>query len=280
MTYFINLRAQSVGGNPVADVTGITVLNISSVDELIKQIRGRDVFLATHGFNVNQSDGESSLTLWESKLTLGSNVVFIGILWPGDSAWLPVIDYPFEGNEATRSGQILAQFLNNQFAEAASLSIVSHSLGARMVLEMVRQLNSNRRVSNLILMAGAIDDDCLTDEYKDAANKVDSISVLASHGDAVLEFAFPAGNFLAGILSRGHPYWHAALGREGPSTIEQVRMHSGDWQIPDGWGYGHGDYLLQAPGIPMNLPVDLPTNLMPPLNTSAWSAGFVSTRLR
>jgi pimeloyl-ACP methyl ester carboxylesterase len=274
MTYFLNLRAQSVGGDPATEVA---VLGLPSINDLVQQIRGKDVLLATHGFNVDLSHGFNSLTLWEDKLSLSANVVFIGVLWPGDS-WIPVIDYPFEGNEATRSGQLLSKFLDANFTEAASLSFVSHSLGARMVLETIRQLS--RRVSNLVLMAGAIDDDCLTDEYQDAANKVDSISVLASYGDEVLSLAFPAGNFLGGIISRGHPYWHAALGREGPATISGVNLHTGDWQIPNEWNYGHGNYLPGPSGVPLPPPVDLPTlAVVVPGDTSAWSAGFVSTRL-
>jgi pimeloyl-ACP methyl ester carboxylesterase len=275
MTYFLNLRAQSVGGDPAAEVSA---LGIPTIDDLVRQIRGKDVLLATHGFNVDKAHGISSLSLWENMLSLGANTIFIGVLWPGDSAWLPVIDYPFEGNEATRSGQLLAEFLDTHFIEAASLSFVSHSLGARMVLETIRQLH--RRMRSLVLMAGAIDDNCLTDEYRDAANNVDSISILASRGDWVLKFAFPSGNFLSGIISRGHPYWHAALGREGPATINGIHLHTGDWQIPDSWNYGHGDYLPGQPGIPMPPPVNLPTSL--PVNPgypSAWSAGFVSTRL-
>ena len=288
MTYFLNIRAQSVGGDPVADSRDIKIIDVTngttknvSPDELITNIRGKDVLLTTHGFNVSQQDGINSLALWQLRLTQPNNSVFIGILWPGDSAWLPCIDYPIEGNSATRSGRFLATFLNELFMESTSISFVSHSLGARMVLETIRQLNPARRVSNLILMAGAIDDDCLTNEYQDAACKVDKISVLASHGDCVLEFAFPTGNFLSGIISRGHPYWRAALGREGPESITNIHLHSGGWQIPNDWSYGHGDYLSKTIGTPMSPPEDLPT-LLPsiPADPSAWSASFVSTRLK
>jgi hypothetical protein len=65
-------------------------------------------------------------------------------------------------------------------------------------------------------MAGAIDADCLIEEYRDATSKIEKISVLASHGDYVLKLAFPMGHPLAGIISRGHPYWRCALGYDGP----------------------------------------------------------------
>lgn len=280
MTVFINLRASSVGGGPAADVRVFATEQHqpSSVNALTEWVRGKHVLLATHGFNVDQKDGTKSLSRWEQRLTLPPATVFIGILWAGD-AWLPVVDYPFEGDDATQSGKLLAPFLNRHFAEAASLAFASHSLGARMVLETISGLN--RRVRRLVLMAGAIDNTCLHDEYKSAAASVDDISVLASQGDRVLEIAFPIGNFLGGIVSRGHPYTHAALGREGPARADLANLRSG-WQIPTEWKYGHGDYLPEKPGSGMPLPIDIPSAPPAPAkpkDKASWSASFVSTRV-
>lgn len=276
MTYFLDLRAESCGGSPAAEVTPRRGWDAISMAELAELIRGKDLLLGAHGFNVNREDGINALSNWEKMLQLGSSAQFIGVLWPGDSRWAPVIDYPFEGDEAMRSGRLLGPFLDQYFAAAASLSIVSHSLGARMVLETIRQ--TSRRFRRLVLMAGAIDDTCLTKEYRDAAQKVESISLLASHGDYVLSMAFPIGNFFSGIISRGHPYWHAALGREGPSDPSPENIRSG-WQLPDGWNYGHLDYLRQIMGAAIPLPVELPMLPPPPAPVKpAWSAGFVSTR--
>ncbi len=215
------------------------------------------------------------MTAWENLLTLDEDTFFIGILWPGDSRWVPVVDYPFEGDEAITSGQLLAPFLNKYFAVAISLSFASHSLGARMVLETIRKMD--RSVRRLTLMAGAIDDNCLIDEYRDVAAKVEEISILASRSDYVLKLAFPIGNPLAGIITRGHPYWQGALGYEGPDSPYPNNLRSG-WQILDDWDYSHGDYLG---GIPPALlpPVNFPQQGTPKPNSKpAWSAGFVSTR--
>ena len=72
-------------------------------------------------------------------------------------------------------------------------------------------------VRRLTLMAGAIDDDCLTTEFEAAAAKIGTISALASMKDTVLSRLFPLGNFVAGILTVGHPWWHAAIGHCGPA---------------------------------------------------------------
>lgn len=286
MTYFLNLRAESRGGSPADNVAVWLVdsqmIYVNKLDELRALARGRDVLFGTHGFNVNQEDGIASLSNWETKLQLGT-ALFVGVLWPGDAKLPLFIDYPCEGDEANKSGDLLGDFLDKNFADAASLSFVSHSLGARMVLETIRSLK--RRVRRLALMAGAIEDNCLTSEYQKSAEKVDSISILASRSDWVLEFAFPPGNLARDIISRDHPYWSSAIGREGPT---QVRDNiAANWQMPDAWSYGHLDYLRNQPGQPLTQPVTLPPGdpavvEIPgrPDDVSAWSAGFVSTRFK
>jgi len=120
------------------------------------------------------------------------------------------------------------------------------------------------------------------------------ISVLASHCDEVLELAFPAGNPLAGIITRGHPYWHGALGRYGPNPEDQPTLLDKTPTLPDSWKFGHGSYISTStpaageaqsgPFYPPPLVVPpqgaaLPGPLPPLLNwQQAWAAGFVSTR--
>lgn len=284
MTIFLDLRAQSVGGDPAAEVT-IRDSNGKILDAafLADHVRGKDVLLATHGFNVNRKEGLKAFTFWEKWLSLGDTFAYISVLWPGDSRWFPVIDYPFEGDEAIQSGKLLAPFLNDHLSGAVSISFSSHSLGARMVLETIRHLQ--RPVKRVVLMAGAINDDCLTHEYKDANDKIENISILASKCDAVLAFAFPIGNVFEGIIDRGHPYWDGALGRYGPDAPYPLNLQAG-WQIPKSWDYGHGDYLpdtastLPAEPIPVNVPPEgTPLPNVADEWKADWSAAFVSSRV-
>lgn len=300
MTYFIDLRADSVGGNPVASADAVVVRtelqpnpNPSAplAPELISAIQGRDVLLGTHGFHVNRADGISNFAHWTEWLRVGPNGLFVGVLWPGDSRWIPFLDYPVEGNEAIKSGQLLAEYLSANFAGAASLSFASHSLGVRMVLETVRHLSSSIRVNAVILMAAAIDDNCLTNEYRDAAARVGKISVLASQCDEVLNWAFPLGNPLSGIVTRGDPYWHAALGRTGPSPPDQPANLAKTPILPNSWKFDHGSYINSSgppAGTEEAAAFPQPTVVQPEgspepsaaLNWQpAWAAGFASTRL-
>jgi hypothetical protein len=300
MTYLIDVRADSAGGNPVADASGVVIRKDTQPNpnpsqpldaELLQAVQGRDVLLGTHGFHVNRAEGMSSLSHWSEWLQLGDNGFFVGVLWPGDSRWVPFLDYPFEGDEAIKSGRVLADYLLHKFAGVNSLSFTSHSLGARIMLEAIRNLKQAFQMRTLTPMAAAIDDTCLVGEYQDAAQQVDKISVLASSSDEVLKLAFPAGNLAAGIVTRGDPYWHGALGRYGPNPANQpVNL----WQtpnLPDAWNFAHHSYInsdgpvVGPPGEsgPFALPL-----VVPPQGTTAssaeknwqqaWAAGFVSTR--
>jgi hypothetical protein len=297
VTYFIDLRADSVGGNPVASSDDVVVRTEAQqnpnpsaplMPELVRSIQGRDVLLGTHGFHVNRADGIGNLSHWAKWVQPGLNGLFVGALWPGDSRWVPFLDYPLEGSEAIKSGQLLAAYLGTHFAGAASVSFASHSLGARVVLETIRRLPSSFRVSALLLMAAAIDDNCLTSEYRDAAARVGKISVLASQCDEVLKWAFPLGNPLSGIISRGDPYWHAALGRTGPTPPDQPANLSKTPILPNSWEFGHGSYINYSAGSAEAGQFPPPTIVQPegspkPSNAlnwqPAWAAGFVSTRL-
>jgi len=243
--FFLNTRALPVGGG-VGPLTILDETNaVHPVSDVVAAVRGHDVLMVAHGFNVCLMDGLQKLSDWAKLLNLGSTVC-VGLLWPGDARWIHVVDYPVEGNEAMAAGNELAMFINTNFSGALSLSLASHSLGARVVMQTIAGLS--RQVRRLLLMAGAIDNTCLSSEYAVAAKKVQSISVLASRSDDVLKWAFPSGNFVSGLFSRGVPYIHEAIGREGPAEPypSPDNIHA-DWQIPDGWNYGHSSYLPPNP---------------------------------
>jgi hypothetical protein len=180
---------------------------------------------------------------------------------------------------------MIAKFIDDNFAAAASISFSSHSLGGRVILETIR--NMTLPVRRAIVMAGAIDDNTLDDEFQAVVSNVEQISILASGKDEVLSLAFPIGNLLAGILTEGHPWWRAALGRKGPTSPRPANVLA-PWLIPDNWDYGHGNYLevVTPPPAPITESTNVPANGAPlPENGAdgwqeAWSAAFVSTRFR
>src|ERR1035437_5650266 len=269
MTQFLDLRLSPVGGELAASVAvnqGTKLANYTGLrlSDLLSSIRGRNVLIATHGFNVNRADGVSCLSNWESLLQLPQPYsAFVSLLWPGDSIWAHGLDYPEEPRIANEAGSLFAQFIDTHFRDAASISFASHSLGARVVLATVSHLSLP--VRRVTLMAPAIDDNCLTTEFKDAAKGIGAISVLASKKDEVLSAAFPLGNLFAGIIAAGHPWWRAALGHRGPVKPWPVNFQP-PFELPNDWHYEHGNYLQiddPAPAL-LPLPVDVPPQGSPP----------------
>jgi len=246
MTYFLDFRVRNVGGPAVdphllegdgtADPPSLSIVPSARIPSIVN---GKNVLFATHGFNVSYKAGACSLGLLEQYLGVKSPNLFIGMLWPGDS-WIPIVDYPFEGDVAIDCGQRLASFCNTMCIRAQSLSFVSHSLGARFVLEAITHLDRDPKMA--CLAAGAINRDCLDTEYAVVPGKTAAIWGLASHNDDVLKIAFAIGDPFAVLLHDDHTPFRSALGYDGPPTPTPPEV-LWPWQIPDRENYGHGDYL-------------------------------------
>jgi pimeloyl-ACP methyl ester carboxylesterase len=300
MTQFLDLRYAPVGGGLAAQVNpnqGTTAADYTGLklSDLASAIRGRHVLIVTHGYNVDRAAGIASLSNWASLLRfsgqsagqnaaqVSSQAAFLGLLWPGDSVWAHGLDYPEEPRIADDAGALLAPFLDANFQQAASVSLASHSLGARVVLATIARMSLP--VRRLTLMAGAIEDDCLNNEFQSATSKIDRISVLASRKDTVLSRDFPLGDFVAGILTAGHPWWHAAIGNCGPAQPWPANFDA-PFEIPDEWNFDHGNYLESDP--PPNPVLPLPTDVPPqgaatPADSArgwheAFTSAFQSTR--
>jgi hypothetical protein len=298
MPIFLNLRVRPAGGEVASQIsprqvtidpaTGNATDVALRLPDLAAAVQGKNILLATHGFNVHQLDGYQTLSNWNTLLQFDNTWLFIGIVWPGDSSWLGPLCYPGEGKNAIESGNLLAQFLIDNFAGAKSVSFASHSLGARFILQTVTTLNSldpTFAIRQIALMAGAINHDCLTADYAVATKSVGRVNLLASVKDEVLSAAFPIGNIFEGIIDSGHPWFQSALGHKGPKKIPPGKS-LGRWQIPPVWNFGHGSYLkLVPPPTPaVSLPQDIPDpgsevpSPFPQDHESAWSAAFVTTR--
>lgn len=257
MTLYLNFRSHAVGGSVVdprvveADVSNAApTFRVLDWPEVRSRISGKNVLFAVHGFNVSLERGTRSLGQLEPQLNLTQSDVFLGVLWPGDY-WIPVINYPFEGAVSLDCGKRLAACCAQYLASAQTVSFISHSLGARLVLEAVKSLD--RRARLVCLLAGAINRDCLDTEYASSRENSLAVSMLASHCDLVLKIAFHIGDPIADLLHDDHRQFEAALGNDGPSVPAKPPIAT-PWQIPDAAGYGHGDYLppgdaLQAPQV-------------------------------
>ncbi len=273
MTLYLNFRSQAVAGSVIDPIVlsgdgtaGQPALQVLPPAKLAALTAGKTVLFGVHGFNVNRDEGIRALARLEPRLQLSSGDVFIGVLWPGDF-WIPVINYPFEGGDAMDCGRRLATFCNTHLTETASFSFVSHSLGARLVLEAVANLGA--KAKEICLAAAAINRDCLTTEYASAAGNTGQVSLLASRSDHVLKLAFPIGDPISDLLNADHTPFQPALGYSGPKPVGPALA---PWQIPKEAGYDHSDYL----------PPSSPTVPPPPARGAKWvkAAEFMGLAFR
>src|SRR5947207_12284641 len=116
MTLYLNFRSQPVGGSVVdpyllqGDGTASPLaLQIVDRAQLGALVAGKNLLFFAHGFNVSYEQGARSISQLEPDLGMTAQDLFIGILWPGDY-WLPVVNYPFEGDVSIDCGKRLAQF--------------------------------------------------------------------------------------------------------------------------------------------------------------------------
>ena len=87
MTLFLDVRLNPVGGELAKTVCiyGLSAAGYETypIDKLRAAVSGRQVLIATHGFNVSRKDGYESLSAWGDLLQLDPMTVFLGLLWPG-----------------------------------------------------------------------------------------------------------------------------------------------------------------------------------------------------
>lgn len=246
MYYVLSFRARRIGG---AVTSGRLIQG--RIDDL--RLEGKITFLV-HGFNVTRRKGINSLRRLADRLHFASSSAIVSVLWPGDS-WLWAVSYPVEGKTADDTADRLSSYLKDivQLRPDAEISVVSHSLGARVAMRAVDSLlGMGYPVRQICLMAAAIDSDSLAhrDEYRRAASGVDRVGVLASDRDRILRWTYPAGDLLQSfIFLRDRP--SSALGLRGPRDhrLDKIPATVYHEQIDSARRAGHGDYV---PGKPPN----------------------------
>jgi len=229
------IESPGVGPNP-------SVRFLSDL-EAAKTAAGRTVVFMIHGFNVTYAKGLRSLALLDGRLRqlLPAHFLPVGVLWPGDAV-IPVINYPGEWRDAVRSGRLLARYANTVLGAAEDICFLSHSLGGRLALEAVANLD--RKAARVCLTAAATDDDCLEAPYDVSLRNSGRLTYVASRKDIVLRLAYPIGDWFGDVFlgDRDSPV-RGALGRYGPRWSRPAAPSVPGVKLGDGLKYDHGDYF-------------------------------------
>lgn len=207
-----------------------SVLDVVTGD--ITQCSGRHAIVFVHGYNVDRSDALKQATgffanVQASLLRDGQDLdgyEFVLFTWPGDVGW------PWFGDAqeyAQHSGVALYELFREirERAGAASLSLVTHSLGAHVGLrsaailgERLLRRKATARYDNVLLLAPAVENDVfrrphLFEDYHfpDSPFAMKSLHIFLSRADDVLKKPFSVSEK------------DAALGYAGPETMKPLK---------------------------------------------------------
>lgn len=203
------------------------------------------VVLLVHGYNNDRKEAERAFAFFLDHLPAGPWRAG-GYQWPGDAdlgpvQWLDFLGYPAEIPDARAAAAELAGYLRElaRANPALELTLVGHSLGCRLILEMLDRLRAPRpAIRHVLLMAAAVPVKLVQrgGRLQRAAMHARERLVLYSPDDLVLRFAFPPGQALARVLGHEEEVYAAAVGLHGePSDFAS--------EPPlEACGNGHGDY--------------------------------------
>jgi esterase/lipase superfamily enzyme len=251
--YWLDFRTRDVGG-PVRRTPALFRGSRYVGDGLsLLPPSSEGVTFVAHGFNNSRDEGvrliRGFVNAAKTEVPQLRGTRMVGVLWPGDAIF-GFLSYPTEESDADETADAFAETLL-----AARLPqpvhFVAHSLGSRMLLRTLTLLvNADPNTSwadQIVLMAAAVDNDCLArgDRYAVGVENASRLLNLASTNDRVLRYAFPAGDWFAGVFTGG--YTRTALGRRGPAASPRPPSHVHPHQIPDADDVRHGHYLGGGP---------------------------------
>jgi pimeloyl-ACP methyl ester carboxylesterase len=243
----LSYREESVGGEVRAYPT------ISPADEAALS-SAHHLVLLIHGYNNDAADAERAYAGFHARqrdldpdARYGIGTIFVEVYWPGDAAWgfVSFLFYMGSIKHATQTAERLAGYLAAHIGNVARIDIVAHSMGCRLVLELLRELEGKANIpliGRIVFMAGAVPTFMLQQSnpprrLRPAYDRVlrEGARSLYSGSDMVLAVTFPAGQSLApgpeGFMPAaiGHACWSDAT---APSNL-------GQQENP---GAGHSDY--------------------------------------
>lgn len=208
-------------------------------DELLDKINGKSILLLVHGYNNEFEDIVRAYDMIQSRVRRFLNDWYdevIGFTWPGGD---DALDWYGPKRRAGIIGPRLAQFVANIRSHVEVVDLMSHSLGARVVLSGLNLLPVSSVRANF-LTASAVDNESIENGQKYfagvKASAVESV-VFHSKRDFVLKSAYRLAE------------WDNPLGLFGPENPADV-IHS----LPNVYVancknviFGHGEYKTSDP---------------------------------
>jgi len=241
--YEISLRTRDRGGPVAATMSGADWYTLAL---------HRHILLLAHGFNNTADQARAAydgliakLMPYLQRMGEGPDAI-VGFQWPGDAAVGPFssvdfLGYPIDIERARESADRLRGYVERLFdcsGPSLKFSIVGHSLGCRLALELLNSFVGKPSSFDVVaLMAPAVPVDLVDPTYAGPAGPylrlTDSVPrrtlKFHSSADMVLGIAFPAGQSLAfGMDIEAADYLEAVGFWGDPGTFGRSIAADGD----------------------------------------------------
>jgi len=223
-----------------------------------------EALVLAHGFNNHEGEAGAAYQGFRLRqyaraaptvLARGLERILADLFWPGDAAGglFDLVDflvYPAAVGVAPAAGRSLAGHLRGM-PNLRLVHFVGHSLGCRVVLEAIRDIdfNGGPDVGRVCLMAAAAPTYMVESggNLSFAIERPGRVRILYSDDDAVLKYTFGPGQTLAGA---GEGFFPTALGRHGPPPGTPGRLESHDIEGADhGHYWGHEQRAKYQPAV-------------------------------
>ncbi len=146
------------------------------------------ICILVHGYNNSFHEVCDSYQLIERQLKTHMNQSYdhvVGYAWPGEDN---ALEWYQAKSNANGTGRKLRMLLD-QLVQEVTVDIISHSLGARVVLKALKDKDPGQpKIRNYYCMAGAVDNESLetSQEFNAALQTTGRIFVMHSARDSVL----------------------------------------------------------------------------------------------
>jgi esterase/lipase superfamily enzyme len=189
----------------------------------LSSMTGKRVTVLVHGYNNEQRDVLDSYNTIDEQMRLlgflgrsGAQYdALIGFAWPGGGTG---VSFPFARGRAADAAPRLRQLLAALQGAGATVDINSHSLGAHVTFEALRDASSSV-VRNAWNFASAVDNESVEfgERYFGASQRCQRFYVFHSKNDPVLRIWYRLGDFFD---------FDTALGYSGPEDPRAIMDHS------------------------------------------------------
>jgi hypothetical protein len=236
------------------------------------------ILLLIHGYNVSLEKARQAYDSFMEALDRlapnGFSLPVYQFMWPGDdpNTLQSALSYFRKIDVATDSGILLASFLRNLHGPDGGpidVHVVAHSLGNRVLLQMLDRIASspNVVVRSAVLMAAAVPVELVTYNQQFFAACLVPRQSLVLH--SVLDLVL-AGPFRVGETLHGDTCMPSAVGWLGEPVANWTHHKSYN-------GFSHGDYWVR-PGPPRQVldllgvatPHETPNATIPSRSTPKW----------